>query len=227
MTPRCDYLFIRFLDCDRISLDRSIIIVDLILWSIYVEFEYVSSCNLLCVSEIRVFVKLVHVDSVLVYFDLLAEIVATQMLVVQIQLHELSSRSPFHDSSSNFECNIISHEGPVHPVGKQYPSLVLRHSEYFSLAVKFKCIWLLRIPPGAVSSTSDACCCVKVLVSFLIINLDAGAFSPLCLACYAYCTRCVYIYFRKGNLVSCMYYNSVRGDVDNLTIVLHGRYCEL
>ena len=102
------------------------------------------------------------------------------MFSVHEDLYELPSRRVGKVCPlSEVEGHTVSQKSPVHPVCKEDPSLMLRHSEDLCLRIKFQGIWLLRVVPGAVSAASHACRALVVHCPVRVVNSHIRAFQPI------------------------------------------------
>ena len=142
-----------------------------------------------------------HRYTVFVHPYLLYHQVVPLMLSIQDQFHGHAVRRPVQAGhGSYFHGYQIAHHGTVHKIGKQYPALVLLHSQNRLLGLKLYQIWLLRPFPGGISTAPYRTVYgFEPRISAFRLNTQAGRYI-LCLGGNGNRVFSINAYYRKTGI---------------------------
>ena len=100
--------------------------------------------------------KFIYFQTITVYADVLAEIVASQVFTVHDQINRIACRSEFEaEIVAKPGCHPVLNKSVIESIGDQHPMLVLTETEDISLFIQLDLIWLLVVIPGGVSSSAN------------------------------------------------------------------------
>ena len=115
--------------------------------------------------------------AVVVHPHLLDQKIRTDVFPVQDQLHRHAAGGPgkVGHHRGHFHRHKVPHQGPVHEIGQQHPTLVLVHPEDVLLFFQFDQVGFLGPVPGRVPAAADlASGLFQTFILTRPANLDGG-----------------------------------------------------